>query len=101
MNYPCRENIRLEFFMVWLLRLVYPLLLICVFLAGLAFLTANEDPVTLDFFFRDIPTTTGGSFVSGLILGLIVTLFSTWPIIAAYKFKLGRAQKRSLDLEEK
>jgi len=28
-------------------------------------------------------------------------LISTWPIIAAYKFKLGRAQKRSMDLEEK
>ena len=87
--------------MVWLLRLIYPLLLIFVFLAGLAFLTANEDPITLDFFSYDISTTVGGSFVSGLILGLIATLISTWPIIAAYKFKLGRAQKRSMELEEK
>ncbi|MEX2367831.1 MAG: LapA family protein [Pseudohongiellaceae bacterium] len=66
-------------------------------MAGLAFLTANEDPVLLNFFVYDLQTTVGGSFVIGLILGLIVTLISTWPVIAAYKFKLGRAQKRSLD----
>lgn len=86
--------------MVWLLRLIYPLLLIFVFLAGLAFLTDNEEPITLYFFSYDISTTVGGSFVSGLILGLIATLISTWPIIAAYKFKLGRAQKRYMELEE-
>jgi|GEM_PF-3579511 len=83
--------------MAWLLRILYPMLLICVFLAGLAFLTANEDPAFLNFFVYEIHTTMGGSFVIGLILGLIVTLIATWPVIAAYKFKLGRAQKRSLD----
>lgn len=83
--------------MTWLLRILYPILLICAFLAGLAFLTANEDPASLNFFIYDIQTTVGGSFVIGLILGLVITLISTWPIITAYKFKLGRAQKRSLD----
>ncbi|MEQ9022032.1 MAG: hypothetical protein RLN82_04635 [Pseudomonadales bacterium] len=83
--------------MTWLLRILYPLLLICAFLAGLAFLTANEAPASLNFFIYDMQTTVGGSFVIGLILGLLVALVSTWPIIAAYKIKLGRAQKRSLD----
>ncbi len=83
--------------MVWLLRLVYPLILVCVFLAGLAFLTANEEPAALSFFLYELETTLGGSFVIGFILGLIATLIATWPIIAAYKFKLGRAQKRALE----
>lgn len=83
--------------MTWLMRIIYPILLIFAFLAGLAFLTANEAPATLNFFIHDMQTTVGGSFVIGLILGLVVSLILTWPIIAAYKFKLGRVQKRYLD----
>ena len=82
--------------MLWFRRILLSLFLIAAFLLSLAFLTENESAVSISFFIYELDTTTGGSFIFGMILGLLATLISTWPLIATYKFKLNRAQKSQI-----
>ena len=79
--------------MLWLKRIIILCFIICTFLVGLVFLTANEEPLSLSFFLFEITTTSGAVFVLGLIIGLLAALIGIYPLIAVCKYKLRRIQK--------
>lgn len=84
--------------MLWLQRILILVFFIIISLLGLVFLAANESPIELRFYAFDFSTTSGGAFILGVILGLLATLIATYPIIATYRFKLHRAQKKQLEV---
>lgn len=84
--------------MVWLKRIFAFLFIIISLLLALAFMTANETRVVIDFFIWDASATTGIWLIAAFLTGLLVTLLASYPIIASYKFRLHRSQKKQLEL---
>lgn len=84
--------------MIWFKRIFAFLFVIISLLLALAFMTANETKVSIDFFVWEGSATIGIWVVAAFMMGLIVTLVASYPLIAAYRFRLHRAQKKQLEL---
>ena len=84
--------------MLWLKRILVSLFAILSLLLALAFMTANESKVSVNFFLWQASTTVGVWMVAAFVLGLLVTLVASYPLIAAYRFRLRHAQKKQLEL---
>jgi len=84
--------------MVWLTRIFIFIFIVVAFALALAFMTANESSVAANFLLWEIEARVGVLMVSAFAAGLMITLIATYPVIAAYKFHLRRAQKKQLEL---
>ena len=82
--------------MVWFKRVFVILFVVISLLLALAFMTANETKVAVDFFAWQASATIGVWMLLAFLVGLIVTLLASYPLIAAYRFRLYRAQRKQL-----
>ncbi len=87
--------------MLWLKRILLLLSCIVVFVAGLVFLTANEQLVEFSFLAGSRTLSVGGVFILGLVTGVLLSLGASYPLILAYKFRLSRAHKAAMRCAEK
>lgn len=84
--------------MIWLKRILTLLFVMAALLVALAFMTINESVVSVDFFLWQPSASVGVWMILAFIVGLAVTLLLSYPLIAAYQFRLRRAQKKQLEL---
>lgn len=85
--------------MVWLTRIFVFIFIAAILLFSLAFMTANENKVSVDFFLWQATATTGVWMVIAFGAGLLITLLASYPVIVTYKFRLRRSQKKQLELQ--
>ena len=84
--------------MLWLKRIFIFVFILMALLLSLAFMTANENRVSVDFFLWEASATTGVWMVVAFTFGLATTLLASYPVILAYKIRLRRAQKKQLEM---
>jgi len=80
--------------MLWFKRFVFFILLVFFVLLAIAVIEANQTPVSFDLLIGQFSTTTGKALVATLALSLILLVIATAPIVASYKFRIKRLQKR-------
>lgn len=78
------------------MRIVFLLLALLFLAVGIVFGALNPAPVTVDFYWLQVPVSLGfallvGALAGAVVAGLVLTLSVIWPLRA----RLRRAQRRS------